>query len=137
MTNPFQVDHLDDDRQNEIAKWLDGSPRKEGYQQSNWTLKLLSHHILLEFRTPFCLSRIWCMVHELGFTLIRPRHKSIVPTKEQITQAFGKISVNLEKAKSGETRFFYLDETVATILFFRHSAEREWFTLCYLWALQH
>jgi transposase len=115
---------LDDNQQDQVTAWLDASPRKEGYQQSNWTLKLVAHHILLEFRTPFCLSRIWGMVHELGFTLIRPRHKSIVPTKEQIIQAFGKISANLERAMSGETRFFYLDETVATM----------WSTLCYCWA---
>jgi len=58
----------------------------------------------------------------------------IQTVKEQILEALGKISHHLERAMSGEIRFFYLDETVATILFFRHSAEREWSTLCCRWA---
>jgi transposase len=110
--------------QEQIATWLDDSPRKEGYQQSNWTLKLVNHHLLQEFGTHFSLSHIWEMVHTQGFTLIRPRHRTIVPTQEQITEANEKTFHYLEKAKTGDVRFFYLDETPATM----------WSTLSYRWA---
>jgi transposase len=121
---PGRPPRLSEKQLNEVATWLDDSPRKEGYQQSNWTLKLIAHHLFQRFRISFSLSRVWEIVHSLGFTLIRPRHKSIVPTEEQIAFAFKTISHHLEEAKKGKIRFFYLDETTATV----------WSTLCYRWA---
>ena len=121
---PGRPSQLSQEQRNQVATWLDASPRKEGYQQSNWTLKLVAHHLLQKFGTQFSLTRVWEMVHTLGFTLIRPRHRSIVPPQEQIDQAFGKISYHLERARTEEIRFFYLDETPATL----------WSTLCYRWA---
>ena len=125
---------LSQEQRDQIATWLDNSPRKQGYQQSNWTLKLIRHHLRMKFRIQFSLSHLWDIFHTLWFAIIRPRHRTVVPTKEQISQALEKISHHLGRAISGEIRFFYLDETVATILFFRHSAEREWSTLCCRWA---
>jgi len=121
---PGKPPRLSKEQQEQMATWLDDSPRKEGYQQSNWTLKLIRHHLRMEMGTHFGLTRVWSMVHTLGFTLIRPRHKSIIPTQEQIDCARKRIWHYLEKAKSGEIRFFYLDETTATV----------WSTLCYRWA---
>ncbi len=121
---PGRPPRLGKEQQEQIATWLDDSPRQEGYQQSNWTLKLVNHHVLQEFGTCFSLSRIWDMVHTLGFTLIRPRHKTIVPTKEQIAQTNEKTFHYLEKASSGDIRFFYMDETLTTM----------WSTLSYVWA---
>jgi transposase len=43
---PGRPPRLKEDQQEQIATWLDDSPRKEGYQQSNWTLKLVNHHVL-------------------------------------------------------------------------------------------
>ncbi len=83
---PGRPPRLNKDQQEQIGTWLDDSPRDEGYQQSNWTLKLVNHHVLQQFGQRFSLSRIWEMVHGQGFTLIRPRHKTIVPTKEEIAQ---------------------------------------------------
>ncbi len=121
---PGRPSQLGKEQQEQIAVWLDDSPRKEGYQQSNWTLRLIRHHLLQKFGIRFSLTRVWEMIHELGFTLIRPRHISIVPTKEQIDQALNQIAHYLEKAISGEIRFFYLDESTATM----------WSTLSYVWA---
>ena len=122
---PGRPSRLSEDQQKKIATWLDDSPRKEGYQQSNWTLKLIRHHLLQEMGTHFSsLSRVWEMVHTQGFTLIRPRHRTIVPTQEQIAQANEKTFHCLQRARSGESRFFYLDETPATM----------WSTLSYCWA---
>jgi transposase len=121
---PGRPPRLNQEQQEQIGTWLDDSPRKEGYQQSNWTLKVVRHHVQHEFGTRFGLSRIWEMVHTLGFTLIRPRHKTIVPTQEQIDQANKTTFHYLEKANTGDVRFFYLDETPATM----------WSTLSYVWA---
>jgi transposase len=65
---PGRPPRLNQDQQEQIATWLDDSPRKEDYQQSNWTLKLMNHHVLQEFGQCFSLSHIWEMVHTLGFT---------------------------------------------------------------------
>ena len=121
---PGRPPRLSEDQQEQIATWLDDSPRKEGYQQSNWTLKVVRHHLKQEFGTRFSLSHIWEMVHTLGFTLIRPRHRTIVPTQEQIDQGNQDTYHFLKKASSGEIHFFYLDETPATM----------WSTLSYVWA---
>ena len=121
---PGRPSTLSEGQQEQIGAWLDDSPRKEGYQQSNWTLKLVNHHVLQEFGTRFSLSRIWELVHGQGFTLIRPRHKTIVPTQEEIAEVNKKTFHYLEKARLGEVRLFYLDETPATV----------WSTLSYVWA---
>ena len=121
---PGRPPRLNQDQQDQIGTWLDDSPRDEGYQQSNWTLKLVNHHVLQEFGERFSLSRIWEMVHGQGFTLIRPRHKTIVPTQAEIAETNNKTFHYLEKARLGEVRLFYLDETLATM----------WSTLSYMWA---
>jgi transposase len=121
---PGRPPNLNQDQQEEIGSWLDNSPREEGYQQSNWTLKLVNHHVLQKFGQCFSLSRIWEIVRGQGFTLIRPRHKTIVPTLEEIVETNKKTFYYLEKARLGEIRFFYLDETLATM----------WSTLSYVWA---
>jgi len=95
--------------ENTVSTWLDDSPRDEGYQQSNWTLKLINHHMLQEFGQRFSLSHIWEMVHGQGFTLIRPSHKTIVPTQEEIAETNKKTFYYLEKARLGEVRLFYLN----------------------------
>lgn len=116
MMEISQEDHPDWPKTSriQIGTWLDDSPRDEGYQQSNWTLKLVNHHVLQEFGERFSLSRIWEIVHGQGFTLIRPRHKTIVPTQEEIAETNNKTFHYLEKARLGEVRLFYLDETLAT-----------------------
>ena len=121
---PGRPPTLNQDQQEQIGTWLDDSPRKEGYQQSNWTLKLVNHHVLQEFGQHFSLSRIWEIVRGQGFTLIRPRHKTIVPTQKDIVETNSKTFYYLEKARLGEVRLFYLDETPATM----------WSTLSYMWA---
>jgi transposase len=121
---PGRPSTLNQDQQKQIGTWLDDSPRDEGYQQSNWTLKLVNHHVLQEFGHCFSLSRIWEIVRGQGFTLIRPRHKTIVPTQKQIAETNKKTFYYLDKARLGEIRLFYLDETLATM----------WSTLSYVWA---
>jgi len=121
---PGRPSRLSKQQQDQVATWLDNSPRKQGYQQSNWTLRLIRHHLFVKFGVRLNLSRIWELVHALGFTLIRPRHRTIIPTTKQIIQTYRKIRRYLKKARAGRIRFFYMDETTATV----------WSTLCYRWA---
>ncbi len=37
---PGRPSRLSKEQQEQVATWLDDSPRKQGYQQSNWTLRL-------------------------------------------------------------------------------------------------
>jgi transposase len=121
---PGRPPRLSEQQEQEIEEWLDHSPRDEGYQHSNWTLKLLLHHIHKVFRKQFSLTRIWQIIRKLGFVTIRPRHRSIAPNKEKMIRAAKCILRLLKKAKAGCFRLFYLDETIATM----------WATLCEIWA---
>ena len=42
---PGRPSRLSKQQEQQIGQWLDHSPRDEGYQYSNWTLKLLLHHV--------------------------------------------------------------------------------------------
>jgi len=121
---PGRPPRLSEQQEQQIEEWLDHSPRDEGYQHSNWTLKLLLHHIHKVFHRQFSLTRIWQIIRKLGFVTLRPRHRSIAPNKEQMMRAAKCISRLLKKAKAGCFRLFYLDETIATM----------WATLCRIWA---
>ena len=121
---PGRPPRLSEQQEQQIEEWLDHSPRDEGYQHSNWTLKLLLHHIHKVFHRQFSLTRVWQIMRKLGFVTLRPRHRSIAPNKEQMMRAAKCISRLLKKAKAGCFRLFYLDETIATM----------WATLCRIWA---
>jgi transposase len=103
---------------------MEHSPRNEDYQHSNWTLKLILHHVSKLFHKQFSLTRIWQIIRRLGFVTIRPRHGSIAPSTEKMIKAAKCIMRLLKKAQEGRFRLFYLDETIATM----------WATLCKVWA---
>jgi transposase len=121
---PGRPPRLTKQQEQQMERWLDHSPRDEGYQHSNWTLKLLLHHVNKVFHKQFSLRRIGQIVRKLGFVLIRPRHRSIVPSEEKIIKAAKCIMRLLKKAQEGRFRLFYLDETIATM----------WATLSKVWA---
>lgn len=56
--------------------WLSDSPRAIGYNQSNWTARLMTFHIKRTWG--ICVSgetvRRW--IHRLGYTLVRPRYNN-------------------------------------------------------------
>lgn len=121
---PGRSPRLNPEQMQQLDTWMANVPRDAGYQQSNWTLKLVRHAMWKTYRVQLSKSRIAQLVHHLGFSRIRPRHRSIVPTKEQIAQAMACIAGWLEKAEAGEVRLFYLDETLAML----------WATLSVGWA---
>lgn len=121
---PGRPPRLSKQQEQQIGQWLDHSPRDEGYQHSNWTLKLLLHHVKKVFHKHFSLTRIWQIIRRLGFVTIRPRHRSIAPNRKKMIKAAKCIARLLENARKGHFRLFYLDETIAAM----------WATLCKVWA---
>jgi transposase len=121
---PGRPPRLTKQQEQQIDQWFEHSPRDEGYQHSNWTLKLLLHHVRKVFRKQFSLRRIGQIARKLGFVLIRPRHRSIAPNKKKMIKAAKCIMRLLKKAQEGRFRLFYLDETIATM----------WAALSRMWA---
>jgi len=68
---PGRPPRLSKQQEQQIDQWLDHSPRDEGYQHSNWTLKLMLHHVHKVFHKQFSLTRIWQIIRRLGFVTIR------------------------------------------------------------------
>ena len=68
---PGRPPRLTKQQEQQMEQWLEHSPRDEGYQHSNWTLKLLLHHVRKVFRKQFSLRRIGQIARKLGFVLIR------------------------------------------------------------------
>ena len=99
----------------QLENWLDDSPRQAGWQQSNWTLKLLRHALFLRKKVRLSVTRLWEIVRSLGFVRLRPRHRSIVPTPEQLVEAIQCIEGFFLEAKAGNVRLFLLDETLAMV----------------------
>jgi len=120
---PGRPPRLSNQQEKQIEEWLDRSPRETGYQHSNWTLKLLFHHINKVFHKQFSLTRIWQIIRKLGFVTVRPRHRSIVPNQKKKLRAAKCITRLLKKAREGRFRLFYLDETMASM----------WATLSRMW----
>jgi len=120
---PGRPPRLSNQQEKQIEEWLDRSPRETGYQHSNWTLKLLFHHINKVFHKQFSLTRIWQIIRKLGFVTVRPRHRSIAPNQEKKIRAAKCIIRLLKKAREGRFRLFYLDETMASM----------WATLSRMW----
>lgn len=121
---PGRPPGLSQQGKDQIGQWLDDSPRKAGYQQSNWTLKLMCHHVRKVFHKRFSLTRIWQIIREMGFVRIRPRHRSIIPNRAKKTKAARSIMRLLINAETEHFLLFYLDETIATM----------WSTLSLVWA---
>ena len=61
---------------NRIDQWLSDSPRKLGYNQSNWTARLMRYHIKRTFG--ICLSgeTVRRVIHHVVYALVRPRHNN-------------------------------------------------------------
>ena len=84
---PGRPPRLTKQHEQQIDQWFEHSPRDEGYQHSNWTLKLLLHHVNKIFGKRFSLTRIWQIIRKLGFVTICPRHRSIAPNKKEDDQS--------------------------------------------------
>ena len=61
-------------QQEKVDKWLSLGPRALGYNQSNWTARLMTHHIKKSLGIQLSGESVRRYIHRLGYCLIRPRH---------------------------------------------------------------
>jgi len=59
-----------------IDQWMSGSPREIGYNQSNWTARLMKYQIKKTFGIELSGETVRRVIHHLGYTLVRPRHNN-------------------------------------------------------------
>ncbi|QXJ27680.1 hypothetical protein J5U23_00547 [Saccharolobus shibatae B12] len=90
-----------------IKQILEDKPQKYGIQQEYWTMKTLKI-ALQEQGIDYKKSRLYELVHELGYNLVKPRPTNIQAEKEK-WEVFKKI-----KKLEGKALFF-LDECRAVI----------------------
>jgi transposase len=73
---PGRPPRLSDDQLHQIDIWLSQSPRQIGYNQSNWTARLMKHHIFVTFGIQLSGETVRRVFHQLGYSLVRPRHNN-------------------------------------------------------------
>ena len=56
--------------------WLSDSPRVIGYNQSNWTARLMRYHIKKTWGIEVSEETVRRWIHRLGYTLVRPRYNN-------------------------------------------------------------
>lgn len=61
---------------NQMDIWLSDSPRALGYNQSNWTARLMKYHIKKTFGIEISGETVRRYIHRLGYALVRPRHNN-------------------------------------------------------------
>jgi len=105
---------LNEQEQQQVAEWLEGTPRDLGYQQSNWTVKLLTYHIRKTFGKAPSEERVRVLAHKLGFSLVRPTHQSREADEAAKRWAEVTLQVLEAMARRGWIQLFYEDEAELT-----------------------
>ena len=60
----------------QMDMWLSDSPRAIGYNQSNWTARLMKIHIKKTWGIGVSEETVRRWIHQLGYTLVRPRYNN-------------------------------------------------------------
>lgn len=71
---PGRPSRLSGAQKEELKRDISTHPRKLGYDFSNWEGKAVSEHVKNKFGVVFTVRRCQYLLHELGFSLKRPRH---------------------------------------------------------------
>ena len=74
-TPPGRPSRLLEDQKEKLKKDILTHPRQLGYEFSNWEGKNVSEHIKNKFGVLLKVRQCQYLLHELGFTLQRPRYK--------------------------------------------------------------
>lgn len=72
---PGRPSGLSEEQKEELKRDVATHPRGLGYKFSNWEGKHVSEHIKKKFNVSLKVRRCQYLLHELGFSLQRPRHK--------------------------------------------------------------
>ena len=73
---PGRPAQLSTSQLNLIDQWLSDSPRNTGYNQSNWTARLMKYHIKETWGIKLSGETARRVIHQLGYSLVRPRHNN-------------------------------------------------------------
>ena len=73
---PGRPAQLSTSQLNLIDQWLSDSPRNTGYNQSNWTARLMKYHIKKTWGIKLSGETARRVIHQLGYSLVRPRHNN-------------------------------------------------------------
>jgi len=103
---------LDDEERQQVAEWLESTPRDVGYQQSNWTMKLLRYHIRRTFGKRISEEQVRVLARKLGFSLVRPTQLSCEADEAAKEQARQDLEGLAEWARWGWIRLLYEDEAI-------------------------
>ena len=70
---------------------LSKSPETFGYNTANWSGALLREHLGVSYQLFYCLSAIYTLLHELGFSFQRARGK--YPERNEINREVAKADI--------------------------------------------
>jgi transposase len=82
VSRPLQPRHTGGPAQLSAAQrkqmdlWLSDSPRVWGYNQSNWTARLMRYHLKRTWGLELSEETVRRWIHRLGYTRVRPRYKN-------------------------------------------------------------
>lgn len=82
-TPPGRPSRLSEEQKEELKRDVATHPRELGYKFSNWEGKHVSEHIKRKFNVSLKVRRCQYLLHELGFSLQRPRYKFPKADSEQ------------------------------------------------------
>jgi len=90
-----------------IDIWLSDSPREIGYNQSNWTARLMRYHIKKTWGIDISGETVRRVIHQLGYALVRPRHNNdhLVDEAEKKKQSTTLRLINNEPKPAKSTSF--------------------------------
>jgi len=100
-----------------IDQWLSSSPREIGYNQSNWTARLMRYHIKKTWGISVSGETVRRVLHDLEYTLVKPRHNNDHLVDEACKKkAIEDLSDYKQRAEKGKIRLFLLDEIKLMVL---------------------
>jgi transposase len=105
--------YLTDEQKLAVTEALQKSPRECGFNRSNWTIPLLKIWINKQWGITYKASSLYDVVHNLGFTLQRPKKQSRNAKKELKDQFKQELQELLDTADD-DTIILYEDEAIIT-----------------------
>lgn len=99
----------------QMDEWLSASPRALGYNQSNWTARLMRYRIKKTWGISLSGETVRRWIHRLGYALVRPRHQNQFDEAEK-KRAEKDLTDYKRRAEAGKIRLFFLDEIRLTLL---------------------
>ncbi len=105
--------YLTDEQKSAVVEALQQSPRDCGFNRSNWTMPLLKLWINKQWGINYKVSSLYDVVHNLGFTLQRPKKQSRNAKEELRAQFKHELQELLDNADD-DTVILYEDEAIIT-----------------------